>query len=102
MKCNLSAKPSKTERRVRFAELMSSVGAGVLGMGIGVLATNYLKKFGLLILGAGLLIHAWGMTEKHRLENRNGAPRVLWSTLLYWICWLVLLVLAVYVVVYRF
>ena len=96
-----SGRPGETERRARFAELMSSLGAGVLGIGIGVLATDYLKKFGLLILGAGLLVHAWGMTEKHRLENRNGAPRVLWSTLLYWICWLGLLVLAAYVFLYR-
>jgi hypothetical protein len=85
-----------------MAELMSSLGAGILGVGIGVLAADYLRRLDLTILVAGLLFHAWGMTEKHRLENQNGAPGVWWWTFLFWICWLFLLVLAGYVVGGRF
>jgi len=91
-----------TARRLRLAELSSGVGAGVLGLGLGVLTATYLEGLGLLILIAGLLLHAWGMTDKHRLEVKEGAPLVWWSTLFYWICWGVLLALAAYVVVRRF
>ena len=43
-------------------------------------------------------MHAWGMTDKHRIEAKQGAPRVWWSTLLYWGCWGFLAVLSAYIV----
>jgi hypothetical protein len=73
--------------RLRFAELSSSLGAGVLGAGIGVLAHRYLSGLGLAILLVGLAMHAWGMFDQHRIETKEGVSRVWWSTLLYWICW---------------
>ena len=85
-------------RRLRVAELTSSLGAGVLGLGIGVLAASYMGGLGWPILAAGLLMHAWGMTDKHRIEAKQGAPRAWWSTLLYWSCWGFLAVLAAYIV----
>jgi hypothetical protein len=84
--------------RVRFAELSSSLGAGVLGVGLGVLAASYLRGLGLAIATIGLVLHAWGMTDKHLLETRQGARRVWWSTLLYWICWAALGILVLYTV----
>ena len=89
-------------RRLRLANLSSSLGAGVLGLGIGVLAAGYLSGLGSPILGAGILLHGWGMADKRRLEAKGGAPRQWWSTLLYWICWVCLAALAVYVVWRRF
>ena len=89
-------------RRLRLADLSSSLGAGVLGVGIGVVAAGYLQGLGLPILGAGALLHGWGMADKHRLQAKGGAPGVWWSTLLYWICWAGLAALAVYVVWRRF
>jgi len=86
----------RVDRRLRVAELTSSLGAGVLGLGIGVLAASSLGGLGWPILAAGLLLHAWGMTDKHRIETTQGAPRVWWSTLLYWICWGFLIVLAAF------
>ena len=85
------------DRRLRLAELSSSVGAGVLGVGIGVLASSYLEGLGLPVVAAGLLLHAWGMADKHRLETKRGSPRIWWSTALYWICWAGLAAIASYV-----
>jgi hypothetical protein len=85
-------------RRLRLAELSSSLGAGVLGFGIGVLLSSYVTGLGVPILVAGLLLHAWGMLDKHRIETKQGAARVWWSTLLYWICWAALAAIVVYMV----
>jgi hypothetical protein len=84
---------------MRLAELTSSLGAGVLGVGLGALLANQLRGLGVPVLLLGALLHAWGMADKHRLEAKAGAPTVWWSTLLYWICWVLLGALAVYVVV---
>ena len=86
-------------RRLRLAELTSGFGAGILGLGLGVLAAGFLSGLGWPVLIAGLLLHTWGMTDKHRLEAAQGAPTVWWSTLFYWICWVFLGGLTVYVVV---
>lgn len=85
-------------RRLRIAELTSSLGAGVLGAGIGVLAGSYVDGLGVPILVAGLFLHGWGMADKHRIEQRQGEPSIWWSTVLYWICWACLAALLAYVV----
>ena len=75
-------------RRLRLATLVSSLGAGILGLGIGVWAASYLTGLGPPIVGAGFLLHAWGMADRHRMEAKQGTPRIWWSTLMYWLCWL--------------
>ena len=82
-----------SDSRLRFAELTSALGAGILGIGIGALASSFLRGFGIPILIVGIVLHAWGMTDKHRLEA--GAARPAWSTALYWICWLGLVGMAI-------
>lgn len=84
--------------RLRLAELTSTSGAGVLGIGIGVITSTYLRDLGLPLLAVGLLLHAWGMTDKHRLETAAGNIRSWWATMLYWICWALLLAMAGYIV----
>jgi hypothetical protein len=85
-------------QRLRLAELTSSLGAGVLGMGLGVLLASQLRGLGVPVLLLGALLHAWGMTDKHRIEAKSLVPTVWWSTALYWICWGLLGLLAIYVV----
>jgi hypothetical protein len=84
--------------RLRLAELSSSLGAGVLGLGIGVLISSSVAGLGWPILVVGLVLHAWGMADKHRIEAKQGAPRVWWSTLLYWLCWVALAAIVLYAV----
>jgi uncharacterized membrane protein YecN with MAPEG domain len=85
--------------RLRLAELTSSLGAGVVGLGIGVVLASRMRGLGVPVLVLGALFHAWGMTDKHRQEAKAGVVNVWWSMLLYWMCWLLLAALAVYVVV---
>lgn len=85
--------------RQRLAELSSAVGAGVIGLGLGALLASSVRALAVPILLAGLLMHAWGMTDKHRLENVRGEQRPWWSTTLYWVCWLGLAALTLVVVV---
>lgn len=84
--------------RLKRAELTSGVGALVLGTGLGALFARYLAPAALAVLVAGLLLHAWGMYDKHRLERGTGAASVRYATALYWICWGLLGLLAAYLI----
>ena len=95
--------PSMTEAgdvaRTKRAELLSSVGAGVLGARLALLFAEALKSYALAILLVGLLAHASGMYQKHQLESRSGSGRVWWVEALYWLCWLALAVLLLFILV---
>ena len=86
--------------RVKRAELLSSIGAGVLGAGIALLLTNFLSPYAIPILLIGLISHAAGMSRKHGLEQQGQNVRVWWAEALYWLCWLALA--ALLLVVLRF
>lgn len=81
--------------RRRFAELSSGVGAGVLGAGVGALLAGSLRAFAVPILVVGVALHAWGMMDKQRIEQRAGETRPRWSVAVYWACWLALAALVV-------
>ena len=90
------ASDPRTASRLKLAELTSSLGAGVLGAGIGVLFADWLDGLGLPILAVGLLLHSWGMRDKHALEAGREQP--VWAAMLYWACWLILGALAFYAI----
>ena len=85
-------------RRER-ADLAGGVGAGVLGMGLGVMLASYLRGAGVLLLVVGGALHATGMLAKHRLEKSADERPLWWETLLYWGCWAGLAGLVVYVAI---
>lgn len=82
--------------RLKRAELTSGVGALVLGTGLGALFARYLAPAAVAVLAAGLLLHAWGMYDKHRLERGSEAESVRYATALYWVCWALLALVAGY------
>jgi hypothetical protein len=86
---------TSTTPRHKRAELAGSTGAGVLGAGVGVLLAQWAAPYALLLILVGILLHGWGMLEKHRLEAGAGIP--LWSKTLYWLCWIVLAVLVIWI-----
>lgn len=88
--------------RIKKAELLGGVGALVLGMGLGLLFSSLLKPYAVPLLIVGLLSHAWGMFDKHRLEASSSLTRLWWADLLYWACWISLLILSAYLVVSNF
>lgn len=76
--------------RLRIAELTSSLGALVLGIGLGALFSRWLVDAGVWILVGGAIVHAWGMYDKNRLERIADAPDVWWHVYAYWSCWFLL------------
>jgi len=88
--------------RIKGAELLSSIGAGVLGAGIALLLVNLLVPYAVPILLLGLISHAAGMFQKHRLEQQGEVVRVWWVETLYWLCWLGLAALLLFIIVRQF
>jgi len=88
--------------RVKKADLLSSLGAGVLGAGIALLLPNQLAPYAIPILLLGLISHAVGMSQKHGLEQQGEGVRVWWAETLYWLCWLALVGLLLLIVVRQF
>ena len=88
--------------RVKRAELLSSLGAGVLGAGLALLLPNQLAPYAIPILLLGLISHAVGMSQKHGLEQKGEVARVWWAEALYWLCWLALGALFVFIVIRQF
>lgn len=84
--------------RIKRAELLSTVGAGVLGGGLAPLLPQSVASYAIPILLAGLLGHAFGMAQKHQLEQQGAVVRVWWMEALYWFCWLILGALALLLV----
>ena len=74
--------------RIKLAELTSGVGALVLGIGLGTLFAPWFEQTAIEITSIGLLTHAFGMWDKHRLERQATHIDPTWVTLLYWACWL--------------
>lgn len=84
---------------MKRAELLSTLGAGVLGMGIALLLPNILTGYTLPILLVGILAHTVGMAKMRSLEQQANSPRVAWMDALYWFCWLVMAALLIYIII---
>lgn len=76
--------------RLKFAELISAVGALALGVGLGALFPRWFGPAAGVIVFVGLLLHAFGMWDKHRLESMGQPRHPLWVVVLYWTCWFLL------------
>jgi len=88
--------------RIKKAELLSSLGAGVLGAGIALLLPNQLAPYAISILLLGLISHGVGKSQKHRLEQQGEVVRIWWTEALYWLCWLALAALLLLIVLRQF
>jgi hypothetical protein len=80
-------------RRSKQADLMSTLGAGVLGAGLGAMFATWITTFAVAAVLIGIVVHGWGMFERRRLDDIGGEPRAAWETVLYWGCWLILALL---------
>lgn len=78
--------------RLKIAELTSGIGALVLGIGLGALFSAWVADLAIVITLIGLALHAFGMWDKHRLENASNTAAPAWVTAAYWVCWLLLVV----------
>ncbi len=80
-----------TTQRQKLAQLTSSIGAGVLGIGIGALVASPLRGLEVIVIVVGLVLHLWGMVDNRRAER--GTPQPAWATATYWLCWVGLVAL---------
>lgn len=91
------ADPDENHRSESAANLLSTVGAGVAGLGGGIVLAEQLASFGWWLLGVGAFVHFSAMIGKHRLERRSGYRPTRWEGAAYWLCWLLLAAVAVVV-----
>jgi hypothetical protein len=85
--------------RIKRAELLSTLGAAVLGGGIALALQRWLVNLVLPMLVIGVAVHAIGMFDKHRTETAGNFRRAAWENTLYWVCWATLGALVLYIVV---
>ena len=84
------------DQRAR-AELVGSVGAGVLRAGLALLFRETLAVLAVPLLVVGGAMHVLGMYQKHHLDASEAAAGPGWIAWAYWTCWLLLLGLVGYV-----
>ena len=90
---------NETTSGIKKAKLLSGIGAVALGIGIGILLSNFLKLYALPVLLIGVVMHALGMFIEHQLENAATNVRLWWAEILYWVCWILLLGIIIYIAV---
>ena len=84
---------------MKRAELLSTLGAGVLGFGIALLLPNLLAGYAAPVIALGFAAHGVGMVQMRSIEQEADRPRAKWMEALYWFYWLALASLLVYVVI---
>jgi hypothetical protein len=90
---------STPETATKRAELLAATGAFLLGIGVGAWFSARLAGYVVPLLILGGLCHGVGMYWNHRLKWAQGVVQPGWYRALYWLCWLLLTVLAVILLV---
>lgn len=85
-----------TAARRKRAEVAGSVGAGVLGLGLGVVLAAALQEVAPVLLVAGAGLHVWGMWTVHRIDRGSVTGDAVWVRALYGLCWALLAAFALY------
>lgn len=68
----------------------STIGAGVLGFGLGALLAGFVQQYAFWIIAFGIVLHSWGMYRMHTGKEN------IFSKILYWLCWAILAGLVIY------
>ena len=76
--------------RLHIAEMTTSVGALVLGIGLGAFIASSLRDLAVGVFFVGLALHAWGMWDQHHIETRLASPEPVWARAMFWGCWIML------------
>ena len=86
--------PGRFPASLKRAELLGMTGVFLLGAGVGAWFGTPLARYAAVLFVGGGLMHALAMYGKHRLETARGMAQPLWYRILYWLCWVLLAVLA--------
>lgn len=83
-------------RQENAAALLSTTGAALGGIGIGVLLGEELGRVGLPALVIGLFVHIIGMMGKRRVQAGGGYEFSRLETSAYWLCWFLIAIVLGY------
>lgn len=83
-----------TLRARKRADLLSLAGAAVAGLAAGAWLADAIRPLFLLMLVAGMLAHAVGMSARHRLDRQASPLPAVWQWL-YILCWIAIAALVV-------
>jgi len=78
------------ERRRRALNMLSSIGAALAGIGVGIYLAAPLARAAPFILAVGLIAHLYGMVGSRRLLGETGLAPALWEQAGYWVCWILI------------
>lgn len=76
--------------------LLSTVGASIIGLGIGVLLSAALTSIVWFLLAFGAIAHAVGMVGTRRVKSSVNYEPAPWERAAYWLCWGLILAGLVY------
>ena len=88
----------RTAKAQSSARLLSTVGAGVAGIGLGVVLAGAINRLGVPLLVIGLVAHLVGMVGNWRIEMAGDYHPAAWERLAYWGCWLLIFLLLLWLV----
>ena len=75
---------------------LSSIGAAVAGLGVGILFARQLAPLAWPALAVGMIVHLYGMIGGMRVRGRHGYRPGSLETAGYWACWAIVAGLLVY------
>lgn len=87
---------ASNESIVKRMEILSGVGAGVIGFALGLLTPSTFDSLAVLVLFLGAVMHGYGMYRKHVMQTNLGGKVPTWSPVVEGGCWLFLAVILLY------
>ena len=73
--------------------ILSTLGIGLLGLGVGAITGPYLGGSAALIALLGLTVHLIALIHSARTKHHASSAGRVWLTAIYGSCWIILLVL---------
>ncbi len=74
----------------QFYQSASSLGAGILGLGLGVLLGQWVDTWTPFLIAGGLFLHGWGMYKIHYSGHSSWSKLPGWLKISVGVCWLIL------------
>lgn len=95
--CGANLNTNTNQSEIKRLNLLGGIGAGVLGGGLALLFSEWLKPFTIPALVLGIVAHGWAMFQKSRLEQLDGIASPRWAEIAERVCWLTLAGLVLYI-----
>ncbi len=91
-----SAEHARTGKPNKFSGatcILSTLGIGLLGLGVGAITAPYFRAAAALIALLGLTVHLIALIHTARSKHPASSAGRVWLTAIYGSCWIILLVL---------